>query len=155
MLFFPSLSQIPSSPLPLPISCFSSSIYVSPSFTFPLPLHPHTMQRDHVAYLALSLQKSFPIQPCTFPSSFSSTLLVLLFFPYFFFFPSSSFCAFCLHLFPGLSKAFLLDGDVPAPQPHIYPEKTRAEDSPGCRCAVPSLPPGWSHVPPAGAGQKR
>jgi len=105
MLFFSSLSQIPFSSLfPLPISCFSSFLYISPSFMFLFPVHPHMIQRDHFAHLALSLQTSFPLQPRTFPCSFSSTLLFLLSCLFF----SFSFSVFYLYLFPVLSKAFFL-----------------------------------------------
>lgn len=153
MLFFPSLSQIPSSPLPLPISCFSSSIYVSPSLTFPLPVHPHTTQRDHVAHLALSLQKSFPIQPCTFPSSFSSTLLVLLFLPYFFFphllsVPSAFTC------FQAYLRLFCLTGMCPLPSPTFT--RRRRGLRPALAVGVLSqVSPGADPTSPRGAGQTR
>lgn len=73
-----------------------------------------------------------------FPASFSFSALpsfLALFF-------ASSLHTFSLYLFPGLSKDFLLDRDVPAAQSHIDLEEMRAKNSFDCQCAVSGLPPG-------------
>lgn len=82
MLYFSSLSQIPSSPLPLPISFFP------PYFTFLLPLcffflcNPQWSRGTH--FLALSLQRRSTLQPCTFPYLCSSFFFSCIIFHFFF-----------------------------------------------------------------------
>lgn len=64
----------------------STSPHLPPSFTFLLPSHFFFLyiHWDHFAHLALSLQRSFNLQPSTFPCLFSFTLFFLLFLPYVF-----------------------------------------------------------------------
>lgn len=116
MLFFPPLSQIPSS-LPLSVSCFSFFI-VSLSFMFLLPVRPHMIQRNLFAHCATYQQRSLPLQPCIFPAPFLPSFLGLIFFFFFFY-------AFCLSVLPGLSELFYLMGICSAPLslccPRLHP----------------------------------
>lgn len=137
MLSFSSLSQIPSSPLPLPISFFP------PYFTFLLPLrffflcNPQWSRGTH--FLALSLQRRSTLQPCTFPYLCSSFFFFLHYFSLLLSMPSAFTCS---------QACVLHDKDIPAPQPHIYLGNLGADDIPGCQCAAPNLPLGWSGVSP-------
>lgn len=118
MLYFPPMVR---SLLPLPISCSSSFLYISPSFTFLLPVHPMGPFCSPCSISAKELQP-----PALYFSLFIFFHSVLSPFPALCF--SSPFCVFCLCLFPG----FLLDGDVP--------------HSPGRGEGWGQCPPGWSHI---------
>lgn len=126
----------------------SLSLFLPPSFMFLLPLcfFFQCNRYDPEGPLFLPcLCKGDPPFTCTFPYLFYSILLFFFFLPYFFSLlfsmPSAFTCCQALSV--------PLDRDVPAPQPHIYLGKSKADDSTGCQCAAPSLSSGWFCVSPA------
>lgn len=140
MLSFSSLSQIPSSPLPLTISHFFPSLmfflYISSCATRYDPEGP--------LFLPYLCKGDPPFSRALFHTSFiplCSSFFSCLIFPPLFSMTSAFICCQALSI--------LLDRDAPVPQPHIYLGNSRADDSPGCQCAAPGLPSGWFCISPA------
>lgn len=106
MLSLSSLSQIPFSPLPLPISFSPPSLYVSLSFTFLLPVQPAMIQRDSFSH-PVSANEIY-----TSAMHFSISLL-------FFFFSCFIFHFFflCLQPLPVASLVFCMTGTCLLPSP--------------------------------------
>lgn len=123
-----------------PSLIFFPFLYVFPPFTFLLPVQRIMIQRDSFS-CPLSARQLHPPAvhfsiPLLFPQLFFSCLI------FFFFF-------LCLQPLP-VSRllSVLLDRDVLVPQSHIYLGSLRADDIPGCQCAVPSLSSGRFCVSP-------